>query len=197
MFRLRKKQDATAVPQPTYVAREGAKNRPTPKRRDQEAARKRPLVPTDRKAAARGARSSAAEARVRQREALLTGDEAHLPLRDRGPVRRYLRDTVDARFNVGEYLLPVMLLVLVASFVAQRLALGGLVLLVFVLVYALVIVGIVDGLLTWRRARKKAAARFGEDAIPRGAALYTVMRCFQLRRTRLPRPMVKRGQHPG
>ena len=33
------------------TAREGAKNRPTPKRRDQEAARKRPLVVTDRKQA--------------------------------------------------------------------------------------------------------------------------------------------------
>ena len=44
--------------QPAPVAddrpeRPGAKNRPTPKRRDQEAANKHPVVNTDRKAAAR------------------------------------------------------------------------------------------------------------------------------------------------
>ena len=48
----RKKDDETAAPEVEERAhREGAKNRPTPKRRDQEAARKRPLVQTDRKSA--------------------------------------------------------------------------------------------------------------------------------------------------
>lgn len=45
----RKKDDQPASPVDERPHREGAKNRPTPKRRDQEAARKRPLVQADRK----------------------------------------------------------------------------------------------------------------------------------------------------
>ena len=42
----------------------------------------------------------------------MTGDEANLPLRDKGPAKRFIRDYVDARWNVGEFMLPVMVLVL-------------------------------------------------------------------------------------
>jgi hypothetical protein len=70
--------------QATTAARVGAKNRPTPKRRDQEAARKQPLVVTDRKAARNTDRAKRREAMAKQRRAMLTGDEAHLPPRDKG-----------------------------------------------------------------------------------------------------------------
>jgi len=55
--------------------RPGAKNRPTPKRRDQEAARKQPLVVTDRKAARDRDKEKRREALARQRQAMVTGDE--------------------------------------------------------------------------------------------------------------------------
>src|SRR6476619_6571039 len=97
--------------------REGAKNRPTPKRRDQEAARKRPLVVTDRKAARDTERTKRREAQLKQRQAMVTGDDSHLPVRDKGPVRRYIRDYVDARWNLGEFMLPVMVVVLALSFI--------------------------------------------------------------------------------
>ena len=51
MFGRKKQQDETPSPVQERPQREGAKNRPTPKRRDQEAARKRPLVQADRKSA--------------------------------------------------------------------------------------------------------------------------------------------------
>ena len=54
----RKKAAEPAVTVQDRVERAGAKNRPTPSRREQEAARKRPLVPTDRKAAAKSAREA-------------------------------------------------------------------------------------------------------------------------------------------
>src|SRR6478672_13714856 len=50
--------------------REGAKNRPTPKRRDQEAARKRPLVVADRKEAKNLDRAKRREAALLQRQAM-------------------------------------------------------------------------------------------------------------------------------
>ena len=194
----RKKTPENGTPSAiTYADRAGAKNRPTPSRREQEAARKRPLVPKDRKAAAGQSREASRLARARQRAAMLSGDESALPARDKGPVKRYIRDIVDARWNVGEFMLPVMVLVLALTFVpllAPSIAPWA-TLLVFVLVYGLVAVGVVDAFLMWRRTKARVLAKFGE-APPRGSAMYAVMRAFQMRRSRLPRPQVARGFKP-
>jgi len=178
----------------TYADRPGAKNRPTPSRREQEAANKRPLVPKDRKAAAGQSRNANREARAKQRAAMLSGDESALPARDKGPVRRYIRDVVDARWNVGEFMLPVMVVVLALTFapaVLPKIA-PWTTLLVFVMVYGLVAAGAIDAFLMWRRTKAQIVAKFRE-APPRGSAMYAVLRAFQMRRSRLPRPQVARG----
>jgi hypothetical protein len=182
-------QQAETVAHPE---REGAKNRPTPKRREQEAARRRPLVTTDRKAAKRDEQLKRREASARMRQAMVTGDEAHLPARDKGPERRFIRDHVDARWNVGEFMLPVMLVVLALSFVRQSWAL----MIVFIAVYGVLLVAVVDAVLMWRKLKKRLVAKFGADSVPRGGAMYAVMRAFQMRRSRMPKPQVQRGQHP-
>lgn len=174
--------------------RPGAKNRPTPKRRDQEAARKQPLVVTDRKEAREKDRAARVEQRAKMNEAMVTGDDRYLPTRDRGPVKRYIRDRVDARWSVGEFLLPAMVLVLALSFVRQNWA----VLLVMAVTYTLIVVAAIDCWVMWRNVKKGIYAKFGPDvAIPRGSAMYAVMRAFQLRRTRMPRPQVTRGTQVG
>ena len=185
---LQEQQSDTALREP----REGAKNRPTPKRRDQEAARKRPLVVTDRKAAREVERTNRRQAQLKQREAMVTGDDANLPARDKGPVKRYVRDFVDARWNLGEFMLPVMLVVLALSFIRSPVVFAF----VSMGVYALLLVAIVDGYLMWRRLKKRLAAKFGADQSVRGLAMYAAMRSFQLRRSRMPRPQVARGQYP-
>ena len=81
------------------------KGAPTPRRKDQVAARQRPLVPNDRKAAREASRAAMREERLKTRAALDTGDERYLPLRDKGPNRRFVRDVVDARWNVGEFVM--------------------------------------------------------------------------------------------
>jgi Flp pilus assembly protein TadB len=171
-------------------ARPGAKNRPTPKRREQEALNKRPLIVTDRKAATKQDKTARREAMAKQRAGMMTGDEKYLPARDKGPRRRFIRDTVDARWNIGEFMLPIMLLVLLLSFVRTNWAL----LLVFVLVYGLILVAIGDALLMWRRTRRKMDDKFG--GADKGDAWYAIMRAFQMRRTRMPKPQVARGEHP-
>ena len=173
-------------------ARPGAKNRPTPRRRDQEAANKRPLVVADRKAARGTDKVRRKEALAKQRAAMVTGDDAHLPARDKGPERRYLRDYVDARFSVGEIMLPVMLVVLLLSLVRTSWALT----MVFVLVYGLVIVALIDAVLMWRRVKARIVDKFGPTKVPAGGAMYAVMRAFQIRPTRMPKPQVKRGNFP-
>lgn len=192
MFGRSKTTNEELAEQATEAARDGAKNRPTPKRRDQEAARRQPLVVADRKAAKGADRAKRREQMAKQRQAMLTGDETHLPARDKGPAKRFIRDYIDARWGVAEFMLPVMLIVLALSFVRQPWAM----LIVFTLVYGLIAAAVVDTFLAWRRIKKKLVAKFGADAVARGDGFYAAMRAFQMRRTRMPRPIVKRGDYP-
>lgn len=186
--RKKKTENELQAETAAHPQREGAKNRPTPRRRDQEAARKRPLVQNNARENKRADRARRREEAAKMRQAMVTGDERHLPPRDKGPVRRFVRDNVDARFNLGELLLLLMLAVLVLSVLAPRIAT-----LFFLGVYVLFGLAILDAVLAWRRTKKKILAKFGEDTDLKGLALYSVMRSFQMRRTRMPRPMVERG----
>jgi len=171
------------------------KGRPTPKRKDAEAANKRPLVPTDRKSAGKANKSAAREARNREYQAMQTGDERAMPPNHRGPVRKYIRDYVDGRWNLGEFFLPVaaVFLVLQISLANSAPGLAGLAVLIL---YIYVIFAIVDGFIMWRGLRKRLRAKFGEDKLGRGLLMYAAMRAFQLRPTRLPKAQVKRGTKP-
>jgi hypothetical protein len=176
-----------------HPQREGAKNRPTPKRRDQEAARRQPLVVADRKRAKKMDRAQRNQQLTKTRQAMLTGDEAGLPPRDKGPVRRYIRDHIDARWNLAEFMLPVMLIVLALSFLRT----STILFFVMLLTYSVLLAAVLDTFIMWRRLRKKLAAKFGEEAATaKGNGMYAAMRAFQLRRSRMPRALVKRGQYP-
>jgi hypothetical protein len=182
--------DAAAHP-----VREGAKNRPTPTRREQEAKRRQPLVVTDRKAAREQDRLKRRESQLRMREAMATGDDRYLPARDKGPVKRFIRDYVDARRNVGEFLLPVMVIVLAMTFLTRTYP--ALYLLIFVLTYGVIAVGVIDAWIMWRGLKRRLVEKFGASGIPKGSVMYAVMRAMQMRRTRQPRPQTTRGQYPG
>ncbi|TQJ14220.1 DUF3043 family protein [Yimella lutea] len=169
----------------------GKKGRPTPKRRDQQAARRQPLVPADRDAAKKNAKQEARLERMRQKDAFARGEESALPKRDRGPIKRFIRDTVDSRWNIGEILLPLMLIVLVMTVIPNR----NFQIASLILVWLVIVVGIVDCVLLWLRLKKKIRARFGEDP-PKGSKSYAIMRAFQMRLSRMPRPQVKRGEAP-
>ncbi len=166
------------------------KGAPTPKRRTQEAARKRPLVPDDRKAAKKANREAMAIERSRMRQALETGEERYLPLRDKGPSRRFVRDYVDARWNVGEFLLAFALAFVVLSLVPSP-ALQEIILIAFFVIMAAVVV---DSILLSRSLRKKLTAAIGDPE--QGAIWYGITRALQIRPMRLPKPGVRRGQYP-
>jgi hypothetical protein len=85
-----------------------------------------------------------------------------------------------------------MLVVLALSFV--RVAAAQLA--VFSLVYGVLLVAVVDAVLMWRKLKRRMREKFGDGGVPKGAAMYAVMRAFQMRRSRMPRPQVKRGQFP-
>lgn len=168
-------------------SRPEGKGRPTPKRRDAERANRRPLV-VDKKSMSAEQKAKVRADRAKAREAMLNGEERYLPARDRGPERRFLRDAVDIRWNVGEVLLPAMIAVLAVSLLPFSWARGG----TFLVAYALMLFGIVDCWLLWRRTKARFTSAFGE-APGKGSAWYVVLRAFQMRGSRIPRPAVARG----
>lgn len=168
------------------------KGRATPTRREQELAHKRPLVATDRKAAAKEAREKQAVAREQARIGLAAGDQRYLPLRDRGPQKKYIRDYVDARFSLGEFLIPVMFVVLLMSFFPDP----TLQIVTLAVLWTFFIASVLDCVLLGFRLRKKLGAKFGAEKVEKGIRWYAAMRALQLRIMRLPKPQVKRGQFP-
>lgn len=172
---------------PVDPSRPQGKGRPTPKRRDAEAANRRPLV-VDTKSMNAEQKAQLRAERAKAREAMMAGDEKYLPARDRGPERRFLRDAVDVRWNVGELLLPIMLAVLALSILPfEQTRVWS-----FLAAYGLMAYAILDCWLLWRRTKKRFIAEFHHEP-PKGSAFYVVMRSFQMRMSRVPRPAVERG----
>lgn len=191
-----RKKSAASVPtpvEPVNVTPSGgsqstaSKGRPTPKRRESQAALRRPLV-ADTKGASKEQKQKLKIKRAQAREGMLRGDQAYLAARDRGPEKRFLRDAVDRRRNIGEVLIPLMLIILAASLVS----ISGIQYFMFAGAYGLILFGIVDAVLLWRRTKTAFLKTFRVDP-PKGAASYVVLRSFQMRMSRVPRPAVERG----
>ena len=122
---------------------------------------------------------------------LASGDERYLPARDKGPVRRFVRDFVDSRFCIAEYFLPLAVIILILS-VIQVQNIQNISLLLWLGVIVLIVV---DSIGLGFRLKKQLAQRF-PDTPKRGAVAYGLMRTLQMRRLRLPKPQVKRGERP-
>ncbi|MFJ3716187.1 DUF3043 domain-containing protein [Streptomyces sp. NPDC090057] len=168
------------------------KGRPTPKRSEAQSQRRSVAsTPTTRKDAAKRQREERRQALDRQRQALAGGDERYLPARDKGPVRRFARDWVDSRFNMAEFFLPFAVVILVLSVVRVP-SIQALALWLWAVVIVLIVV---DAVVSGFRLKKRLAERFPEQN-RRGAVAYGLMRSLQMRRLRLPKPQVKRGERP-
>lgn len=167
------------------------KGRPTPKRSEQEAARKRPLVADTKEAKAR-ARAELAAKREKARLGMAAGDPRYLPARDQGAQRKFVRDWVDAGWHLGEAVMPAMVLVILATFIpapaVQYYAFIGL------WIFILFVIG--DMVITSITVKRKIKAKFGADKMEKGLGWYAAMRTVQMRFLRLPKPQVKRGQKP-
>ncbi|MEU7555538.1 DUF3043 domain-containing protein [Streptomyces sp. NPDC044571] len=168
------------------------KGRPTPKRAVAQSQRKAVVASTgNRKEDAKRARERRREELAKQREALASGDERYLPARDKGPVRRFVRDFVDSRFSVAEMFLPLAVVILVMSMVRVP-QIQNIALMLWLAVIALIIL---DSIGLVFRLRKALNERFANQP-RRGAVAYGLMRTLQMRRLRLPKPQVKRGERP-
>lgn len=190
MFRRTKSAEATSPGSNGTAAaagavKEGGKGRPTPTRKEAEAAAKaRAKAVQSGKAATKQERAAL---NAKAREGMRKGDERYLPTRDKGPVRRFIRDYVDGRLCMAEFLVPVVLLMFVLSATDPVLA-NSISMTAFVLV-------IVDSLWMSYRLKRTLRAKFPDES-HRGAVSYAIIRSMQIRWLRLPKPQVKLGGAP-
>lgn len=130
-----------------------------------------------------------------RRERMMRGDDAYVLPRDRGPVRAYVRDATDARRNVAGILLPVALLSFVILLIrSQTVQVIG----PFILFIA-ILAAVVDSVIFGRQLNRRVAEQFpkgdpsGLSTKPRSLAFYAFNRACLIRKWRVPRPRVGRG----
>lgn len=189
MFR-RSKTETTPSTTTVNLDKPGGKGRPTPSRRDAQAAAKaRAKTPRTRKEMALAQRSARSESSQRVRSAMKSGDEKFLPPRDRGPVRRFIRDFVDVRFSFIELMIPLLIVTLILGYSgsAYLANMGNLILMGTMLLVVL------DMLFLRFRLRRELARRFPDEPV-KGTTYYAVMRALQMKFMRLPKAQVKIGQ---
>ena len=165
------------------------KKSPTPKRKVAEAKNKKSLLaPAKTKEDRRAQKEALRRSRSDARAAFLRGDESALPARDRGPLKKFARNYVDARRNIGEIFLPLVVIIFILSLVKnQTVALVSI-----ALMYAVIIAAIVDGVIVSRKLKSEVEKRFpGQSA--KGLGRYAWSRAILMRRTRTPRPQVNVG----
>jgi NADH:ubiquinone oxidoreductase subunit 3 (subunit A) len=188
LFRRSKSEaEAATAAQPT---KPDGKGRPTPSRREAEAAaRARARTPRTRKELARQQRETRTESSRKVREAMKTGDERYFLPRDKGPVRRFVRDFVDVRFSVVELMLPVLVvsMVLTYSGSASLRSTGS------TIMMGMLLLVVIDLVILRFRLRRELASRFPDEST-KGATLYAVTRAMQMKFMRLPKPQVRIGE---
>jgi Protein of unknown function (DUF3043) len=126
-----------------------------------------------------------------RREKMMAGEDAYLLPRDKGPVRRFVRDVVDARRNVLGLFMPaalglIFVMLSVPSPAVQRVLSPAMLVLVVIMV--------IDGFIVGRKVNKLVDQKF-PDNTESGWKLgfYAASRASQVRRMRAPRPQVNRG----
>ena len=174
------------------LVKAGGKGRPTPKRNEAQGRRPGPPPPPPqtRKEAYKRMREQQAANRGTARAGAARGDEGYLPARDRGPVRKLVRNVVDARRNAGSFFLVVAALVLIGNFVPNEQVRSYTV--SIWLVFFLLIIA--DSIVLGRRIKKKVLERFpDEDHKMKGLVWYGISRATMIRRWRFPKPEVRLG----
>ena len=164
------------------------KGHPTPRRRDREAAARRPLVSNDRKEA----RARLSKERDRARLGLAAGEERYLPVRDKGPQRKWARDYIDSRWSFGEFLIPIMFAVIIATFLpsiqAQFIAI--------VVLWAFFALTIIDASFAGYQGSKGPSGKIWPGQGRKRCPLVFGMRSLQMRGLRLPKAQLNAAKNP-
>ncbi|MFT4295413.1 MAG: DUF3043 domain-containing protein [Micropruina sp.] len=184
LFSPNKDKAAAAQPVPAPEAATTApkaKSVPTPKRRDAEAARRQRLNP----------QLSPKEARKRAREDAAADRRKRMEQLDGTPGKVLMRNWVDSRFNLAEWSMPILMALLLVVLVVSPMY-PAMVEPATYATWAFMLLIVVDIVRMWRGFKKLAAQRIPKEPL-KGLLYYGFNRSLSLRRIRIPRPVVNRG----
>ena len=191
VFRRSKTEtDDTPLTHETPGRRPQGKGRPTPSRKEAEAAAKaRAKAPRTRKEIAAAERLRKSESSQKIRAAMKSGDERYFLARDKGPVRRFIRDFVDVRFSFIELMIPLLIIAMVLGYTGNT---RMLVISNFLLMGTLLFI-LVDSLILRFRLRRELVRRFPNEPT-KGTTYYALVRSMQMKFMRMPKARVKIGE---
>lgn len=110
---------------------------------------------------------------------------------EQSPERVLIRDYIDVRWTITEFLIPVMLLLMV-SVIATTALWPNLSLYIGAGLYLMLALAIINTWIMWRGFKKVLAERV-PNASRRGLLMYMFNRSLMIRRFRRPGPRVERG----
>ena len=153
-------------------------------KRNKELRKKNPQTKDERRAAAKVRRAG-----------MMSGEEKYLPMRDRGPVKAYVRDVVDSRRNLLGLFMPLAIVVFLGLLFTQTNPAYVQVSTYFTLfTMAMLLVMAVEGITNGRKIKKAVQERFPKEAgATRGIGMYAFVRASQIRKLRVPKPRLKAG----
>ena len=188
------------------------KGRPTPKRHDQEVKRgvvrdPNALTPAQQQQRRKDMKNSMSkeewkaykkqerdENRARNKEMqarIDAGDERYLMERDRGPVRKYVRDWVDSQRFFNNYVMPAALVMLVIMLIGTWLPRVSAALSVISMLFILTI--FIEGVIIGIRANNAVKKKYPDADTGFGLGMYAFSRATQPRNWRTPKPRVAVG----
>ncbi len=188
---FRRTKAETPEPQAT---KPGGKGRPTPTRKEAEAAAKaRAKVPRTRKEIAKAQKAQArgvkSESMQTVRKGMKQGDERYLLPRDKGPMRRFVRDYIDHRFSILELMIPLLILTMILGYSGNTTLAG----VGNTILFAMLAVAFFDIFILRRRLRAELDVRFPGEST-KGITYYSVTRAIQMKFMRMPKAKVKIGE---
>lgn len=166
--------------QPPASAPGEKKSVPTPTRKAAEAARMERLHPTTTKR----------EARKKARLASRAQSEHNWQQLERSSERALLRDFVDSRWTLVEFMLPSMLVFLAVTMLSTYAPQYAIY--VTAVLWLFLILAVLNVVVLWRKFKAELAARIPK-ASARGLLMYLINRAMMIRRFRQPRPRISRG----
>ncbi|MDL5156828.1 DUF3043 domain-containing protein [Actinomycetospora termitidis] len=174
------------------------KGRPTRSRREAEGRKRGPVAPapkTQREAmkrakALRGDKTQRREASAERRKRMMAGDDRVLPVRDRGPVRAFVRDLVDSRRHLMGLFMPLAILI----FITVVVPVPGIQNIGSLLCLCMLAAMVVEGTLLGRQITARVREKFPDEEI-KGFSVgwYAFTRATQIRKLRMPAPRVSPG----